>query len=56
MRPRYFRTRCNGGVSVYLRGQEIVSFPQSIHSELNTLTINSALLSDNLISFYQHIL
>ena len=31
-------------------------FLQSIHLELNTITLNSALLSDTLISFYQHIL
>ena len=41
---------------MYLCARESVSFPQSIHLELNTLTLNSALLIDTLISFYQHIL
>ena len=41
---------------MYLRARESVSFPQSIHLELNTLTLNSALLIDTLMSFYQHIL
>jgi len=39
-----------------LHAREIVSFVQSIHMELYTLTLNSALLSDTLIALYQHIL
>ena len=39
-----------------LHAREIVSFVQSNHMELYTLTLNSALLNDTLISLYQHIL
>ena len=46
LRPRCFRKRCNGGLLMYLYARKIVSFLQSIHLELNTLTLNSALLSD----------
>ena len=41
---------------MYLQVRESVSFRQSIHLELNTLTLNSALLSDTLISYNQPIL
>jgi len=41
---------------MYRQARESVSFLQSIHLELNTLKLNSALLSDTLIPFYQHIL
>ena len=41
---------------MYLHVREIVSFLQSFHLELNTFTLNSTLLSDTLILFYQHIL
>jgi len=40
---------------MYLHAREFVSFLQSIHFELNTLALNSSLLSHILISFYQHI-
>jgi len=51
LRSRCLRKLCNGGVPMYLHAREIVSFLQSIHVhfELNTFTINSALLSDTLI-------
>ena len=38
---------------MYRHAREIVSFLQSIHLEFNTLCLNSALLSDTLIPFYQ---
>jgi len=41
---------------MYLHAREIVFFLQSIYLELNTLTLNSALLSDTLISLDQYIL
>ena len=56
LRPTCFRKRCNGGVSMYRHAREIVSFLQRFHPEFNTFTINSVLLSDTLIPFYQPIL